>query len=253
MQYDEVAQALHAAYQAGGMFPDSVYGHLDLTGAYRAQLALVDLWTAEGESPVGWKVGLTSKAMQAQQGVHEPCFGHLLASGRLASPGQAPFDGMVAPGFENELCLRLGAPLQGTVTVEQARAAIEAVAPALEIVEKRGVFGDDFPLAMAGNAQQRYFVAGAFQPLDDRTDLAATTVVVRTNGEERERATGAEVLDNPVNSVVWLAGALAAYDRTLKAGDLIMSGSFTKQYPLARGDRVRTTFDPFGAVEFHCP
>ena len=253
MNHEEVARALHQAYRAGGMFPDDVYGHLDLPQAYRAQLALIDFWKADGEQPVGWKVGLTSKAMQAQQRVHEPCFGHLLASGRLTSPAQAPFDGMVSPGFENELCLRLGAPLGGTVTAEQARAAIEAVAPALEIVEKRGVFGDDFPLAMAGNAQQRFFVVGAFQPLDPDFDLATTSATVTVNGEERERATGAEVLDNPVNSVVWLAGALAAYDRTLQAGDLIMSGSFTKQYPLTQGDKVETVFDPFGAVEFRCP
>ncbi len=253
MRHQDIAKLIHDAYRRGAMFPDAAHGQLDLPNAYRAQFELLALREADGECAVGWKVGLTSQAMQAQQGVHEPCFGHLLASGQRESPAQLHFEEMIAPGFENELCLRLGHDLDGAaINFDQARAAIAGVAPALEIVEKRGVFGQDFPLAMAGNAQQRHFVVGEFSLLDADVDLAETTVCVEVNGVAQERATGAEVLGNPINAVVWLAGALNAHDHALRAGDLIMSGSFTKQYALARGDHVHTVFDPFGAVELRC-
>jgi 2-keto-4-pentenoate hydratase len=79
-------------------------------------------------------------------------------------------------------------------------------------------------------------------------DLAAVTVDVSVNGAHQERARGAEVLGSPVASVAWLANKLAQYGRRLEAGQRIMSGSFTRQYGLARGDRVEARFDPVGTV-----
>ena len=107
---------------------------------------------------VGWKVGLTSTAMQAQQGVHEPCLGHLLQSGQRPSPARFDFDALLSPGFENELCIRLGQAIESAdPSLDDVAEAVEAVAPALEIIEKRSPFGADFPLALAGNAPFRRF------------------------------------------------------------------------------------------------
>lgn len=253
MQTAHVAQTLHDAFHNGGLYPESLNGALDLATAYQIQFELVGLHEAQGERRAGWKVGLTAKAMQEQQGVHEPCFGQLLESGRLASPAGVPFESLVSPGFENELCFRLGSDLDGgQVSYGHARAAIEAVAPAMEIIEKRCVIGLDFALSMAGNAQQRYFVTGDFVPLAPDHDLSAATVQIEVNGEIREDASGSAVLGDPVHSLVWLADVLGRYGRDLKAGDYIMSGSFTKQYDLAQGDHARAIFDPFGIAEFRC-
>jgi 2-keto-4-pentenoate hydratase len=68
------------------------------------------------------------------------------------------------------------------------------------------------------------------------------------NGQQVATGTGDAVLGNPLNSVVWLAGKLGAYGRTLKAGEIIMTGSFTRQFPLTAGDTVETTFSGLGAV-----
>ena len=117
------------------------------------------------------------------------------------------------------------------------------------MVEKRGVFNADLPLAFAGNAQQRAFVTGDFVPLSDDVDPAAIEVEVFVNGRSQECALGAEVLGSPINSVVWLARKLATLDHGLRPGDLIMSGSFTRQYAIAKHDRVRAVFRGLGAVE----
>lgn len=245
----EDARSILAALTDNTLFPEPLSGKFTVADAYRVQFELLRQREAAGDAHVGWKVGLTSKAMQDQQGVHEPCLGHLVASGHLASPARLAFDDLMAPGFENELCIRIGRPVSSTPDTAEVTAAIDAVAPAIEVVEKRGAFSSDLPLSFAGNAQQRAFVTGAFVPFAPGTDLSRTEVEIVVNGESRERARGAEVLGNPVNSVIWLAGKLAEHGAALKPGDLVMSGSFTRQYAAGKGDRVRAVFSGFGAVE----
>ena len=120
---------------------------------------------AAGERQIGWKVGLTSKAIQQQFNVHEPVFGCILEaepSGHVFEPGD-----LISPGFENELCLRLGKDLAGTITPEEARAAIDVVYPSLEIIETRGNLTEQLALALADNAQQKTVILGSPVTLAD--------------------------------------------------------------------------------------
>ena len=248
----EAAEAILATLKGNTMFPGNLSRRFSLDRGYAVQFELLKQRKAQGDVHVGWKVGLTSRAMQLQQGVHEPCLGHLVEAGHVSSPAVFRFDDLMTPGFENEICIRLGAPLDGGVTAESARSAIDAIAPAIEVVEKRGVFNADLPLAIAGNAQQCAFVTGEFVPLADNADPAAVEVEVFVNGRSQERALGAEVLGSPINSVVWLARKVASFGHGLRPGDLIMSGSFTGQYGIAKGDRIRAAFSGLGvvAIEF---
>ncbi len=226
---------------------------MTLDEAYRAQLELLARCERAGERQAGWKVGLTARAMQAQQGVYEPVFGFLLLSGHRPSGTTFDFSALIRPGFENELCLTLGAPLAGPgVTLEQARAAVSHVAPALEIIEKRGEFGADLALSLADNAQQKAYLTGAALPLG-ALDLAEVTLELWINGVLQERALGAEVLGTPIASIAWLANKLAGFGRRLEPGTRVMSGSFTRQYDLHCGDVVEARFEPLGPVnaEFH--
>src|SRR5882672_9419196 len=149
------------AAQAGIYFPGELKGKLTLREGYEAQLGILARHLAAGDAHVGWKVGLTSKATQNAFGRHEPAFGYLLQSGARPSGAAFPTSPTLPCGFENELCLTIGRTLQGPgVTLEQARAAIASVAPALEIVEMRGDLKGDFELALADNLFQKAFVTG---------------------------------------------------------------------------------------------
>lgn len=156
-------------------------------------------------------------------------------------------DELISPGFENELCLHVNRDLAGDVGMAEVRAAIEAVYPSLEIVETRGDLSAQIAVALADNAQQKTIILGTPVPLGDRA-LDAVEATVQINGKIVATGRGDAVLGNPLNSVIWLARKLPEFGRGIRAGDLIMSGSFTRQFPIEPGDRLRTDFASIGAV-----
>jgi 2-keto-4-pentenoate hydratase len=234
----------------GVHFPPAWASRLDLADAYRIQLGLVDRRCAGGVTQAGWKVGLTAKAIQEQFNVHEPVFGCLLSEGRIASGHVFRHADLIEPGFENEICVVLGRGLAGgDLSIAEVSRAVDRCHPALEIVETRGDLTSQLALALADNAQQKAFVLGPPVPLTADLDLSTIAVRVVVNGVEVGAGRGDAVLGHPLRSVAWLAGKLTAFGRALKAGDHIMTGSFTRQFPIARGDRIGTEFDRVGTVE----
>jgi 2-keto-4-pentenoate hydratase len=242
---DDLVEVFWQSRLRGAYFPKAYFGKLSIEDAYRVQLGMIARREAAGEKQIGWKVGLTAPAIQAQFGFHEPVFGCVLdtvGSGTVLSAAS-----LIAPGFENELCMKLGRDLTGDVSVAAAASAVEVVYPALEIIETRGPFTEQIALALADNAQQKVCVLGDAVKLP--ADLTRVQANVFVNGVEVGAGTGDAVLGNPLNSLVWLAGKLGQFGRGLKAGDIVMTGSFTRQFPLAAGDKVRSVFAGVGAVE----
>jgi 2-keto-4-pentenoate hydratase len=246
---DAAVREFEAARGRGEYFPAAWFDRLSLDDAFRIQLALIRRRRDQpGQRRVGWKVGLTAKAIQEQFRVHEPVFGCLLAEGRKPSGHGFRAGELIQPGFENEVLIELGRDLPPGADRAAVAGAVASLAPALEIIETRGDFSRQLAVALADNAQQNAFVAGAPVRPGDIGDLAAVTARVRINGGEVASGTGAAVLGHPYNSVAWLAGKLAEFGEGLRAGDVIMSGSFTRQFPLAAGDRVETAFEGLGSV-----
>jgi 2-keto-4-pentenoate hydratase len=247
---EEVIEEFWAERGRGVYFPPAWENRLDLDDAYRIQLGLVARRCTGGVTHAGWKVGLTAKAIQEQFKVHEPVFGCLLSEGRMSSGHAFRYDDLITPGFENEICVVLGRDLAGAkLSIPDVARAVDRCHPALEIIETRGDLTSQLALALADNAQQKFFVLGPPARLAEDLDLSAIGVRVVVNGAEVGAGRGEAVLGHPLRSVAWLAGKLAAYGRRLKAGDHVMTGSFTRQFPIARGDRIRTEFERVGAVE----
>ena len=100
---------------------------------------------------------------------------------------------------------------------------------------------------MADNAQQKTVVLGNPVMLGDRA-LDSVAATVRINGETVATGRGDAVLGNPLNSVVWLARKLREFGRSIQPGEIIMSGSFTRQFPLEPGSSVQVDFAGVGEV-----
>src|SRR5947209_19243957 len=136
LDVDATVEEFWAARNRGEFFPAAYFDRLDLDDSYRVQLAIIDRRVAAGERHIGWKVGLTAKVIQEQFGFHEPVFGCILEtrpSGHVFSA-----DELIQPGFETELCIRLARPLEGPVSNEEVRDAIDVIHPSFEIIETRG-------------------------------------------------------------------------------------------------------------------
>ena len=109
-----------------------------MADAYAIQQRVVAGRLTDGARIVGWKIGLTSLAMQQQLGVDQPDYGPILDGWLVPSGGSVDASALIAPRVEAEIAFILRTPLRGPgVTTDDVRAATEAVAPAIEVIDSR--------------------------------------------------------------------------------------------------------------------
>jgi 2-keto-4-pentenoate hydratase len=226
----------------------------DVEDAYAVQAIQIERRRGQGTSVVGWKVGLTSAAMQRQLGVSEPDFGPLLDDMEIEPEGDLACDGLISPRVEAELAFRLGADVGGPgITRTAVAAAVDAVLPALEIIDSRIV---DWRIKLADtiadHASCAAFVVGPPVPLP-AVDIEAVGVSVSV-GDVVEQGVGSAVLGNPLEALAWLANTLAPYGESLCAGQTILAGALHASIPFGPGDRVEAVFDhpALGSLSLQC-
>jgi 2-oxopent-4-enoate hydratase len=218
--------------------------------AYQIQLAGMQLRQADGQTLVGKKIGLTSKAMQAALNVFEPDYGYITDQMMVLEGDTLSLGELIAPKVEAEVAFILKEDLPGPgITVSRVLQATAGIMPALEIIDTRI---KDWKIKIQdtiadGASIGKIIVSGRLIPVDE-FDMRLMGLVLEKNGEVIATAAGAAVLGHPANAVAWLANKLSAYGISIKAGDIVMSGSLTAACPVAAGDSVRATFDRLGAV-----
>ncbi len=254
MMNDELTQRLgnelHDALVARRTVEPLTARHADITvaDAYRIQHHMIGRRLAEGQTVVGKKIGVTSKVVMQMLGVSQPDFGYLL-SGMIADQVSAvPFDSLIQPKAEGEIAFVLKRDLQGPhVTNADVLAATEGVMACFEIVDSRI---DNWKIriedTVADNASSGVFVLGSTLIDPRRVDLNLCGMVLEKNGELVATGAGAAALGSPVNAVAWLANALGRFGISLKAGEVILSGSLAAMIPVQRGDRFRMQIGGIG-------
>lgn len=222
---------------------------LDLATGYRVQRVLRD---AAGPL-VGWKLGVTSRAKQAQVGVDAPICGFL--AGSYAIDIGAPLDTstLIQPRCEPEIVFVLGRDLSGEyVTAADVLAATSGVAVGIEVLDSRFI---DYRFTMADvvadNTSAARFVVGAPVPVAG-IDLRLVGVVLERGGEVVGTASGAASLGHPAAAVAWLVRQLAADGEGLAAGEVVLSGGLTAATPVTAGDVVVASIDRIGTLELAC-
>ena len=229
------------------------YPQMTLDEAYAVQAAVVAAKIAAGRRRVGWKIGLTSRAMQEALQITTPDSGVLLDDMVIADGSIVPAGRFIQPRVEAEIAFILNAPLLGEVTREAVLAATDYVSPALEILDTRVLRRD--PATGRGrvifdtvsdNAANAGIVLGAAQHAVG--DLRWVGAILKRDGVVEETGLGAGVLDDPVLGIVWLARRLADYGQGLAAGEVVLSGSFIRPVEAPAGSRFDADFGPFGRV-----
>jgi len=204
-----------------------------------------------GEFIVGKKIGLTSKAMQSLLGVYEPDYGQITDKMMLLEGENINMKTLIQPKVEPELAFILDKDLKGPgVTVANVLSATGVVMPALEIIDSRI---KDWKIkiqdTIADNASSARVVLGGKPMQVHEVDLKHIGLVFEKNAEVVGTAAGAAVLGNPVNAVTWLVNKLSEFGVSMKAEEVVMSGSLVGALPAATNDNFRATFDQLGSVD----
>ncbi|MFJ5717562.1 2-keto-4-pentenoate hydratase [Neobacillus sp. NPDC093127] len=223
---------------------------LEIDKAYAIQLETINVQLATGKKITGKKIGLTSAAMQKSLGVDEPDYGHLFDDMAYENNATVPFDRLLQPRVEGEIAFVLKKDLAGpNVTSFDVMMATDYVVPALEIVDSRI---KDWKIKLedtvADNGSSALYVLGNNPTKLTDIDLKMVGMTFYKNGKLVNSGIGAAALGDPAKCVAWLANKLAAYDITLKAGEVILSGALSAAIPAEPGDSFTAKFSHFGEV-----
>ena len=234
------------------------FPQMTVEDGYAIQREWVKLELAAGRRILGRKIGLTSRAMQLSSQIDEPDYAPLMDDMFFASGGDIAIDRFIAPRIEVELAFILGKPLEGPgVTLFDVLSATEYVSPALEIIDARIEQFDRDTRAprkvfdtISDFAANAGIVLGGrpVRPLD--VDLRWVGALLHKNGVVEETGLAAGVLNHPANGVAWLANKLAPHGEGLKAGDVVLAGSFTRPTTAVRGDNLHADYGPLGSISF---
>jgi 2-keto-4-pentenoate hydratase len=251
-QPSPAAAAILAARQAGRIVvPLGAEAPADVEAGYAAQREIAEALGAV--PPAGFKIGATTKQMQAYLGLSGPAAGFVPENGLQRTPGRLNFAGLIAPGVECEVGLRLGDDIPaGPCTRERAAAAVAEVFAAIEVVEKR--YNDlaelGTPMLIADQVFHRAGVLGAPAAGWRTADLGAIRGRITVDGALRAQGVGADLLGHPFEALAWLAASPgAAAFGGLKAGQVVLLGSVTPPIWLDGPCHVAVEFDLLGRAE----
>ncbi len=233
------------------------YPEMEMDDAYEVQKAIHRAKLAEGRKVIGWKIGLTSKAMQYALNIDIPDSGILFDNMLFQTGSTVPKHRFIQPRIEAEIAFIMKDALGGPdVTRAQVLAATDYVSPSIEILDTRiqradpqtGQTRNVFD-TISDNAANAGVVLGAERHAVDAFDLRWVGALTFRNDEIEETGLGAGVLNDPVESVVWLARRMAQYGQSIEPGQIVLSGSFIRPIDCPSQTAIHADFGPFGSVD----
>jgi 2-keto-4-pentenoate hydratase len=255
MDYAEAADTLLDMRRTGRIEPDlpEDLRPADLSAAYAIQALVVDGLLSNGAQPIGYKCACTSEIAQRALGIGRPVFGRLLSQTTSPTGVELPAARFTHRVIEAEFGFRMAqdVPVRaGGYTPESIAPYVEAVTPAIEIVDYRYTDWAVGALAIAAdNAIHGWWIEGDPVTSWHDIDLGSTEVTVRSNGEVVTTGSGANVLDHPLNALAWLADELPRFGGQLRADDQVTTGVATDVFEADRGDIITAEFAGLGSVE----
>jgi 2-keto-4-pentenoate hydratase len=246
------SKTLHDHWRAGTKFAglDDRLRPCDRIEAYAIQAGIEKY---SSDSLFGWKIAATSEAGQKHINVDGPMAGRILAETVIADGGTASMAGNEMRVTEPEFAFRMRVDLPARTTpytVQQVLDAVDTLHPAIEIPDSRFA---DFVSAgaaqiIADNACAHLFVLGPATSADWRArDLVEERPVITMRGRQFT-GHGKNVLGDPRVALTWLANELRQLGVTLKAGQIVTTGTCHPPLPIQSGDFCAADFGPLGKV-----
>jgi 2-keto-4-pentenoate hydratase len=254
-QAQRIASALREQHGRGARFTPvtSAAQPLSLQDAYDVQRFHVQALCSDNSCGVaGYKIGLTSAAMQQMCGIDHPVYGCVLENRVAHGTHEVSLASVGRLGVEFEIAARLGKDLQlapGDDPLQAAADAVDAVAIALELVDDRNAdyAALDAPSLIADNAWNTAVVLGSWVPVLE--ELAGWPGQLLLDGKQVDQGVVGSGAAHPLASVAWLAEQLSRQGRVLQRGSFVMTGSIVRTRFAAAGEHWRFQAERLGAVE----
>jgi 2-keto-4-pentenoate hydratase len=203
---------------------------------------------------IGWKIAATSEAGQKHIGVDGPLAGRLLAKHSYAPGATLPWGHNTMRVAEAEFAFRMARDLPPRATQYSVAEVLEAVAtlhPAIEVPDSR--FADFAKVGaaqlIADNACAHDFVLGPAATANWRNmDLVEHRALGTVTGKFQREGVGRNVLGDPRVALAWLANELSSNNLTLRAGDVVTTGTCLVPLEITPGDEVTVDFGVLGTV-----
>ena len=244
----EIAAKIYHCFQerAPMLLLTKAYPDIEIGDAYHIQNYVVSSFKQAGSRVKGYKIGLTSKAVQQLVGSTGPNFSPLLDHMFTTEQSELARSNWLTPVVESELAFVIKDRLTGPgINVADVIRATDFVLPAIEIA--------DFRVARAAGMDVRDITAdmgaagGAVLGVNavslNDIDILSVNSSLIINGEERAKGVASEVLGNPASAVAWLANKLSESGAALEPGDIILSGAMHSAQPVEAGDHIIARFD----------
>jgi 2-keto-4-pentenoate hydratase len=222
------------------------------TSGYAVQAALA---RESGQPVVGWKIAATSINGQRHIGVDGPLAGRILAERVIENGGSFQLGTSLMRVAELEFAFRMGRdlpPRAAEYTQDEVLSAVATLHPAIELPDSRFAHFETAGLAqlVADNACAHYFLLGAAADDSWRAlDLAAYPGKAYRGGVLAEEGVGANVLGDPRIALTWLVNELSRHGMTLKAGQVVTTGTCVKPVVIAVGDHIEGDLGVLGRVD----
>lgn len=215
----------------------------------RAQLADRRGRMDAGELPLGWKIGFGAPAAMQKLKTSGPLIGFLMQKALLPSEAVASLKGWSKPVAEPEIAIYFGAALPAGSSRDDARKAVSALGPAIELADLDGP-ADDVEEILSRDIFQRHVVLGPRDPSRAGIRLDDLVARVTRSGRGVDAPTDLEANIGEITGLVrYVADFLGAFGETLRPGDVLITGSVTPPLLLQHGESdVSFTLDPVGSV-----
>jgi len=247
----ELARQLAAARADGQLVDITPFESIaSLDDAYNVQMLAIEQYNSPR---IGYKVGATNEAVQKLFGADSPFFGPIFE--REHYPNNSTIQllpGVLGGEAEFAFICSADFPSNESLSADDLPDLIQSCHIAVEIVGRR-TEGDGLPslnAAVADFGANVAFIDGPSLDNWQSINLASINVTASTDGVQTNNGTGAAVLGNPLNSLLWLHNALQQQNRSLRRGDWVSTGTCLGVIAAVPGSTVDIEFEGCGQLSY---
>jgi len=249
---DEVLTALDSPFQIPPFTDrEPAFG---IEQAYAVTAELRRRRTGRSESQVGRKIGFTNRNVWRESNLNAPVWGDMFDTTvrELSQSGKLSLSPFVEPRIEPEIVFKLSKDIKPGIDEAGLLDAIEWITHGFEIVQS--IFsGWRFHVAdaIAAEGVHGALLLGPQRPIASlraanvMDALANFRVTLSCDDKVMDRGQGANVLGNPLSALRHLVDVLERdpFNPPLRAGEIITTGTLTRAFPVAAGEKWSTEID----------